>query len=78
MRPNAKTRQEILKTLYAAREQRPASDWLAECGLKNAHGSIAFALDVMIETGLVKQSGYKYRITGAGVLACEAAQMGLT
>lgn len=74
MHPNAKARLDILMTLYVAREQKPSAGWVAEHELKNAHGDIAFALDVLAEAALVKQDGYKYRITGAGVLAVEAAE----
>ena len=56
-----------------AREARPANGWLSERDLKDAHGDIAFALDVLVEVGQVKQDGFRYRITGAGVLAAEAA-----
>jgi hypothetical protein len=33
---------------------------------------ITFALDVLVELGLVRRNGFMLRITGAGVLACEA------
>ena len=72
MHPNAQTRLALLQTLYAARSAKPADGWLAAHDLRNAHGEIAFALDVLVETGLVKADGFRYRITGAGVLAAEA------
>ena len=72
MHPNAKIRRAILQTLYAAREAKPVNGWVAERDLKDAHGDIAFALDVLVEAGLAAREGYRYRITGTGVLAAEA------
>jgi|JI10StandDraft_1071094.scaffolds.fasta_scaffold238666_2 hypothetical protein len=74
MHINAQTRHSLLQTLYAAREARPGDGWATEHQLKDAHGEIAFALSVLVETGQVKQNGYRYRITGAGVIACEATE----
>lgn len=72
MHHNAQHRLDILRTLYAARERKPAQGWLAEHELKDAQGDPAFALDVLVELGQVKRDGYRYRITGQGVLIAEA------
>jgi NOL1/NOP2/fmu family ribosome biogenesis protein len=78
MHPNAKTRQQILDVLYQAREaqsgNRAKDGWVTEADLKHAIGDINFALGVLTEIGHVKRDGYRLRITGAGVLACEAGQ----
>lgn len=74
MNPNAKMRQAVLKTLYAVREADPKGGWLSDYDLKQAHGPADFALAVLEELALLRRDGYRYRITGAGVLACEAAQ----
>lgn len=78
--PNAAYRQLLLRKLYAAREARPAAGWLNVRDLgaaitppAGACGEIDFALSVLGELGLVKINGFDLRITGAGVLACEAA-----
>ncbi|MEY4593572.1 MAG: hypothetical protein RIR18_2467 [Pseudomonadota bacterium] len=71
MHDNAQKRVDILKTLYMARESKPTNGWVSGHDLKNAHGNIAFALDVLTETQSVVQDGYKYRITGTGVLLAE-------
>lgn len=77
--PNAIFRQELLVHLYTARAAKPADGWVNERVLQacapppGACADIAFALDVLIELGLVKRNGFTLRITGAGVLACEAA-----
>lgn len=73
MNPNAQQRQSVLKTLYAAREAEPKAGWLTDHELKQAHGPADFALAVLEELGHLKRDGYRTRITGAGVLACEAA-----
>ena len=79
--PNAQHRQQLLRQLYTAREARPDNGWLnlrdlAACAAATpptgACQDIAFALDVLGELGLVKRNGFALRITGAGVLACEA------
>lgn len=79
--PNAQHRQQLLRQLYAAREGNPGNGWLnlrdlnASAGATPPTGAcqdIAFALDVLDELGLVKRNGFTLRITGAGVLACEA------
>jgi hypothetical protein len=72
MHPNAKIRQSLLQTLYQAREKSPRDGWVSERDLKDAHGDIAFALDVLGEVGQVKSDGFCHRITGAGMLAAEA------
>jgi hypothetical protein len=80
--PNAIHRQRLLAVLYAAREAKPAQGWVNERDLASSAAAapppgacqdIAFALDVLGELGLVKRNGFDLRITGAGVLACEAA-----
>ncbi len=72
MHPNAKARLALLKTLYRAREGNPFNGWVNERDLKSAHGEIGFALDILVELGQIKLDGYRYRITGGGVLATEA------
>lgn len=78
MNENAKTRLAILEVLYKARATQVgklASDgWVSEAELKNAVGDVAFALSVLEELQFINRSGYKLRITGAGVLACEQGQ----
>lgn len=78
--PNAVHRQQLLRQLYAAREARPAAGWLNRRDLAAAAAppagacrDIDFALGVLHELGLVKLNGFDVQITGAGVLACEAA-----
>lgn len=75
---NAQQRQAILETLYAARQasagKANGGGWVKEFDLKNAHGEVAFALDVLTEIGHVKRDGSRYLITGAGVIACEGMQ----
>lgn len=78
MHPNAKTRQQILEVLYQARQEQATNKtkdgWTSEADLKDAVGDIDFALSVLTEIGQVKRDGYRLRITGSGVLACEAGQ----
>lgn len=77
--PNALHRQELLTLLYTARAARPTAGWENERVLAGqappagACPDIAFALDVLTELEWIKRDGYMVRITGAGVLACEAA-----
>lgn len=74
---NAKQRQAILETLYAERQAsagKVKGGWVSEYDLKNAHGDVAFALDVLVEIGHIKRDGPRYMITGAGVIACEGLQ----
>lgn len=74
MHPNAKKRNEILGTLYGAREatiNRMFPEWITENTLRDAHGDIQFAIGVLIEIGYIKAEGRRYRITGAGVVAYE-------
>lgn len=78
--PNALYRQALLRALYAAREAAPAAGWLNVRDLgaavlppAGAWPQIDFALGVLGELGLVKANGFTLRLTGAGVLACEAA-----
>lgn len=73
MPPNARQRHELLAHLYAARETAPKRGWVSEYELKQAFGDVAFALAVLTETGQASADGPSYRITGAGILACEAA-----
>lgn len=70
---NAKQRHKVLEVLYAEREKKPQSGWVAENTLKDAAGNVEFALSVLTELGHVKRDGYKYRITGQGVVAFEEA-----
>ena len=73
MHPNAQQRHDILAHLYAAREAAPKRGWVTEYELKQGFGEVAFALAVLTETGQAKADGPSYRITGAGILAYEAA-----
>lgn len=79
MHPNAEKRQQLLLVLYQAREAQAANKikdgWTSEADLKNAVGDIGFALSVLTELGHVKRDGYRLRITGTGVVACEAGQL---
>ena len=80
---NAKQRQAVLETLYTARQAHAGKidggGWVAQCDLKNAHGDVAFALDVLAELGYIQRNEppLKYfgcrchRITGSGVVAVE-------
>jgi hypothetical protein len=79
--PNAVHRQRLLAVLYAAREARPDRGWMYERDLATSAAAvppagaapdIAFALDVLIELVYIKRNGLELRITGPGVLACEA------
>jgi hypothetical protein len=76
--PNAQKRQQILEVLYqdrqAAARKLPQDQWTSLADLKNAVDEIDFALSVLVELRFVERSGHKVRITGAGVLACEAGQ----
>jgi hypothetical protein len=78
MQENAKQRQRILEVLYQARAQSPCrvekDGWLPEAQIINAVGDCAFALSVLAELKQISRTGYLLRITGAGVLACEAGQ----
>lgn len=73
MHPNAQLRHELLAHLYAAREAAPKRGWITEYDLKRGFGDVAFALAVLTETGHLAANGPIYRITGAGILAYEAA-----
>jgi len=81
MNENAKQRQRILEVLYQAREAQTGNHikdgWMPESELRNAAGDCAFALSVLEELVLISRHGYKLRISGAGVLACEAGQAAL-
>jgi hypothetical protein len=76
--PNAKKRQQILEVLYqdrqAAARKLPQEQWTPLADLKDAVDDIDFALSVLVELGYIERSGHKVRITGQGVLACEANQ----
>lgn len=78
MHPNAQKRQQILEVLYQVREaqtsNRTKDGWTSEADLKNAVGDVDFALSVLTEIGQIKRDGFRLRITGTGVLACEAEQ----
>lgn len=76
MNENAKQRLQVLEILYSVRQTNPKRGWLADSKLKEAmeNQDIEFALGVLIETGHVHRNGYQLNITGAGVIACEAAQ----
>jgi|GEM_PF-1358997 len=79
MHQNAEKRQQLLVVLYQAREAQANNKlkdgWTTEADLKNAVGDIDFALSVLTELGHVKRDGYRLRITGAGVVACELGEL---
>jgi len=76
MNKNAQQRQQILQVLYAQRQAESVllkkDGWTKEADLKNAVDDTPFALSVLVELSYIQRDGYKYRITGQGVLACEA------
>lgn len=69
-----KQRQEVLFRLYDARVAKPRDGWMFEHELRAALGDVDFALAVLAELGYIRATGGKCRITGAGVLASEAAE----
>lgn len=80
---NHAQRHALLGLLYAARQAQPDAGWVPLTDLRDAVGECAFALGVLVEVGQAKtgaagplpHSGqtFRYRITGDGVLAYEAA-----
>lgn len=73
MHINAKHRLDILAHLYDLREAKPKLGWATEYDLKQGFGEVAFPLAVLAEVGHIQADGPRYRITGAGILAYEAA-----
>lgn len=71
MKHNAALRTQILTHLYAEREAAPRAGWVPLYELRQALGEVEFALSVLEELGQIKRDGNRYRITGAGVVACE-------
>ncbi|MBL4831616.1 MAG: hypothetical protein JKY55_17245 [Aliivibrio sp.] len=71
---NAEQRQQLLKTLYHARETNPKRGWVSHRDLTDAVGECEFSLDVLTELTFIKKDGYKYRITGQGVIQCEQTE----
>jgi len=71
---HAQQRQRLLKILQEARIEDPKRGWVAEHHLKDALGSCEYSLSVLEELGLILADGFKYRITGQGVLQAEAAE----
>lgn len=75
MNEEVELRQNLLEVLYQARKKqagKPNSDgWTPEAEIKNAVWPCAFALSVLQELAHIKRDGFKLRITGQGVIACE-------
>lgn len=73
-------RQAILSLLYDARllETKVIKGYVKEYQIQDALDDCAFNLGVLIELGQIHQNGYKYRITGKGVLAYEKMRAKLT
>jgi len=71
-----KQRQEILSLLYAARlnETEIRKGYISTNDLKQAVGDSLFNLGVLQELGYIEKDGYRYRITGQGVLAAERVE----
>lgn len=69
-----KQRHNLLNLLYQARmaESEHLKAYLPISDLADAIGECRFNLGVLEELGYIERQGYKVRITGAGVLACEA------
>lgn len=74
MHANAAKRHEILGHLYEMREAKPKNGWATEYDLKARFGEVTFSLGVLKELGYIQEDGPRYRIVGAGVLACEAIE----
>lgn len=76
MNKNAQKRQHILNVLYQDRQANAGKlhqeQWTPVVELKHAVDDIDFALSVLVELRYVERSGHLLRITGQGVLACEA------
>lgn len=68
-----KQRNAILALLYSARlnENKHIKGFVVENDIKNSVGECHFNLGVLVELGYIQRDGYKYRITGAGVLQAE-------
>jgi hypothetical protein len=71
---NASQRQQLLKTLYQAREATPKKGWLSHRDLTDAVGECEFSLEVLTELTFIKKDGYRYRIMGQGVLQYEISE----
>lgn len=72
MHPNAMHRHQVLELLYQELQRNPKRGWVNEVVLKKL-GDIEFALSCLQKLGHVKQDGFNVEITGAGILAYEAA-----
>lgn len=73
MNLNANLRAQILLCIYASRELDPGAGWVPLYVLHEQFGAGAdFALAVLEELGHVRRQENHYRITPAGVVACEA------
>jgi hypothetical protein len=71
MKHNATLRSQILRCIYAAREREPRAGWVPLYDLREQFGEVDFALAVLEELGHVRRQENHYRITPAGVVACE-------
>lgn len=73
MHPNAQARAQALATLYRALEAKPRDGWVPERDLTDAHGrEIEFHLVALAELGHARRDGFRWRITGPGLIAAEA------
>ena len=60
MNPNARTRQQLLAVLYAARAAKPDNGWVAVRDLNDAVGAgVDFGLAVLVELGQAVRDGYQ-------------------
>lgn len=73
MHPNAMQRLQILEILYLAFAAKPRFGWVNERELKKL-GDIEFPLAALKKLGHADMDGFNWQITGAGILAYEAAQ----
>jgi hypothetical protein len=72
MHPNAQQRHQVLEILYHALATKPRSGWVNVRTLDKL-GEVEFGLICLKELGHARQDGFNWRITGAGILAYEAA-----
>lgn len=75
MHPNAAHRHQVLEILYHALAKCPSAAWVNVEEL-DFLGEIEFALTSLLMLGQAEQSRLNWRITGAGMLAYEAAYPG--
>ena len=73
MHLNAIQRLQILEILYLRFSAKPKFCWVSEHELKKL-GDIEFPLAALNKLGHANLDGLNWQITGAGILAYEAAQ----